>query len=155
MLQNGHPYVEVGRSTPFNIYHSNTGTHMGKVGYTTTLTNWPGMVTGGGNITIKDAGIWLVNARLIWDYAGSGWVQQALYVNASLVRRDVFSYSQFAQSGSNTYGERFINQFGHTETTFMGRLGAGSVVSISAGNYTNRNPLPIENLSLSCYFLRP
>lgn len=152
MLQSGHPYVELNASNQ-KVYYQNNSTHVQKNSYNV-VSNWPNYISAG-NIVIKDAGIWLINARETWDYAASGWVQHILYGGTSQLRRSVFNYSMFPSGGSNAYGERFINQFGMTETTFVGRLGAGTVISVGSGNYTNRNPLLIENMTLSAYFLRP
>lgn len=155
MLQTGHPYIEVSNSANYNIWHSTATGNVGNVGFHTTNSNWPGYIGSSGNVTIQDAGLWLINCNLTWQYAASGWVQQVLYKGSTALRRDFFSYDMFPASGSNTYGERFINGQGHTETTFLGRLSAGTVVSIAAGNFTNVNPLAITGGSLSLYFVRP
>lgn len=155
MLQSGHPYIEVSNSTNFNIWHSTATGHVGNVGFHTTNSNWPGYIGSSGNVTIQDSGVWEINAHLQWGYAGSGWVQHVLYKGSTELRRSFFSYDMFPASGSNTYGERYLNGNGHTETTFIGRLSAGTVVSVAAGNFTNVNPLPIISGSLSLYFVRP
>lgn len=155
MLQSGHPYIEISNSTNFNIWHSTTTGHTGAVGFLTTNSNWPGYVGSSGNVTIRDSGIWLINAHLQWQYASTGWVQHVLYKGSTELRRAFFSYDQFPASGSNTFGERYLNGNGHTETTFLGRLSAGTVVSVAAGNYTNVNPLAIVSGSMSLYFVRP
>jgi hypothetical protein len=152
MLQSGHPYIELGQSAE-KVYHSTNGTHVQKNTYNVT-SSWPNYISAG-NIVIKDAGIWIVNANQVWDSAAAGWVMHILYAGSAQLRRSIFSYDQFPKGGSNSYGERFINQYGMTETTYVGRLSAGTVISVSSGNYTNRNPLLIESMSLSAYFLRP
>lgn len=158
-LQSGHPYVEAS-SAGFNLPHVNGGTGLQfNPGFPTRPTGPPGTVYPAyfgvsGNITIQDTGVWLINAHQVWDYAGQGWVQHVLYVGGAQVRRSVFNYSMFPSSGSNSYGERFINQYGHTETTWLGRVNAGTLVRVASGNYTNRSPLKVESVSLSAYFLR-
>ena len=155
MLQTGHPYIEISNSTNFQVWHSTSTGHTGAVGFHTTNSNWPGYIGSSGNVTIKDTGVWLVNAHLQWGYAASGWVEHVLYKGSTELRRSFFSYDMFPASGSNTYGERYLNGNGHTETTFLGRLSAGTVVSVAAGNFTSVNPLPIVSGSLSLYFVRP
>jgi hypothetical protein len=152
-LQSGHPYIEVS-GTQQRVFHSTSSGGIVHAPFGFINKEWPGYISSG-NIVIKDAGIWLVNTRVVWDYATSGWVQHVLLNGNSQLRRSVFNYSMFPSSGSNSFGERFINQFGMTETTYMGRLTTGSVISTGVGNYTNRNPLPIESMSMSAYFLRP
>lgn len=153
MLQTGHPYVQLGTTAGPNISYASGSTHVQHIGFNS-VNSWPKYISGG-NIVIQDAGVWLINAKVTWDYATSGWVQHILYAGSGALRRAVFSYDQFPKGGSNNYGERFINQYGYTETTFLGKLTAGTVISVSGGNYTNRNPLLIESSSLSAYFLRP
>lgn len=156
-LQSGHPFIELTNSG-FSVPHSATlvpnpsfpSRPSGPPG-----TVYPAYFGTSGNMTVKDTGLWLVNANQVWDYAQTGWVQHVLLIGGARVRRDVFDYSMFPQSGSNAYGERFINQYGMTETTFLGRVNAGTLISVSSGNYTNRSPLTVESTSLSAYFLRP
>lgn len=155
MLQTGHPYVEISNSTNFQIWHSTTTGHTGNVGFHTTNSNWPGYIGSSGNVTVQDSGIWLVNVHLQWQYAASGWVEHVLYKGSTELRRAFFSYDMFPASGSNTYGERYLNGNGATETSFLGRLSAGTVVSVAAGNFTNVNPLSITEGSMSLYFVRP
>jgi hypothetical protein len=154
-LQSGHPYI--GISGSFNVSHSaslvfNPGTPTRPTGPPGTV--YPAYVGVSGNITIQDSGLWLINANQSWDYAQSGWVQHVLYVAGAQVRRSVFSYDQFPSGGSNSFGERFINQYGMTETTYLGRINAGSVVRVASGNYTNRSPILVESATLTAYYLR-
>lgn len=155
MLQSGHPYIEVSNSANYNIWHSVNGNHLGNVGFHTTNSNWPNYIGSSGNVTIQDSGIWLINVHLVWAYASSGWVTHSLFKGSTGLRSSFFNYSMFPASGSNTYGERNLNGSGATETTFLGRLPAGTVVSVAAGNFTNVNPLPITGGSMSLYFVRP
>lgn len=157
-LQTGHPYVELSGNGQ-NVPHSSQNTGLvaavfGAPSVRTPGTLWPGMVTGS-NVIIQAAGVWLINAHVTWDYATSGWVQHVLRNGSGQMRRSVFNYSMFPQSGSNSFGERFINQYGMTETTFVGRLAAGATINVALGNYTVRNPMPIIGINLSAYFLRP
>lgn len=154
MLQNGHPYVEVYRSGAWSVYHSSSGSHVSKIPFNAAKSSWPNYFSAP-NVTIKDAGVWYIKGHVVWQYATAGWVQAVLYDGSGQIDRSVFNYSMFPRSGSNSYGERFINQFGHTDVSYFGKLSAGSVISVSAGNYTNRNPLPIVSASLSMYFIRP
>lgn len=155
MLQNGHPYVEVARTSNYKIYHNTKGTtHTTQNYYNITRTNWPNYVSPGGVITIRDAGIWLINVYQVWDYAQHGWVEHILYGNGQM-RDSVYNYSMFPGSGSNAYGERAINKYGNTESTFVGRLSAGTKITVTSGNFTNKSPLQMIEMSLSCYFLRP
>lgn len=153
MLQSGHPYVQLNLSSQ-SIAYSSAATHTTQVNFNI-QSSWPNYVMTGGSLIIQDAGVWLINVRLVWDYAASGWVQHTMNLGSGIQRRSVFNYSGFPSSGTNTYGERFSNQYGFTETTFMSRLSSGAAVNVAAGNYTNRNPLLIEGASLSAYYLRP
>lgn len=156
-LGTGHPFAQISQSA-FNVSHSASlifgpgapVSHLvGPKG-----TSYPVMFGTGGNMFIRDTGLWLINANVAWDYATSGWVQHLLYVGASQARRSVFNYSQFPGSGSNNFGERFINEFGMTETTWLGRVNAGTIIKVGFQNCTNRNPIRVENYTLNAYFLR-
>lgn len=156
-LQSGHPYAEISRSA-FPVPHSAVLTF--NPGNPTRPTGPPGVfypayISTAGYIQVQDTGVWMVNSNQVWDYATSGWVQNVLYVGGAQVRRAVFDYSMFPTSGSNSFGERFINQYGMTSMTWLGRINAGTLVRVASGNYTNRNPLLVESYSLSAYFLRP
>lgn len=159
-LQSGHPYIEVSAGT-FNLSHVSGGTGLQfNPGFPTRPVGPPGTVYPAylgvsGNVTIQDTGVWLINAHQVWDYATTGWTQHVLYVGGAQVRRSIFNYNTFPSGGSNSFGERFINQYGHTETTWLGRVNAGTIVRVASGNYTNRSPLPVISTSLSAYFLRP
>jgi hypothetical protein len=78
-----------------------------------------------------------------------------LYANGGVLRRDIASYNQFPANGSNAYGERFLNLDLHNEVTFLGRLPAGTVISVQSGNFTNLSPLQVQSMALSMYWLRP
>lgn len=155
MLQDQHPYYEIYRSTNQNISHSTASTHVQQNYFTTEKSSWSGYGISGGTVKIKDAGVWLIHATQKWNYTSSGWVQMQLLSGGSILDRDIFNYSLFPRSGSNSYGERFLNDDAYTHTSFLGRLGAGSVISVSSGNYTNSNPLAIQWMSMSMYFVRP
>lgn len=155
-LQSGHPYVDISQSG-FKVYHGTALTYA--PGAPTRPTGPPGTIYPAyigisGNLTIQDTGLWMINANTVWDYATAGWVQQVLFVGGAQARRSVFSYDMFPKSGTNSYGERFINQYGMTETTWLGRINAGTVIKVGLGNYTNRSPITIEAYGLNAYFLR-
>lgn len=153
MLGQGHPYVQLGQVSS-DVWHSTQTAALGHLGMNTLLYGWSNM-TAGGSIVIQDQGIYLINADVVWPYLTGGWVTHVLMFNGNQMRRSIFNYDQFPTSGSNTYGERFINQNGYTETTFVGHVNAGTVVSIFVGNMSNQNPVSIVGSSLSAYFLRP
>jgi len=155
MLQRGHPFIEINRSTNWNVYHNTSSTHTAKNAFNNVVSPWGNYVGSGGNITIRDTGVWFIEASQRWQYATSGWVMQELYAGSAIIDRDIFSYSQFPQSGSNVYGERFLNTDGYNKTTFLGRITAGTVVSVASGNFTNLSPLQVQSMSLSLYYLRP
>lgn len=155
MLQKGHPFIQIVRTNPWNVPHSTSTTHVLQNPYNINSSIVGNYIISGGTITIQNTGLWLVNAEQVWSYAQSGWVMMELRSGSTTLRRNVFSYSQFPQSGSNTFGERFLGQSGHTETTYLGRLNAGTVISVSSGNFTNVNPLAVNSMSLSMYYLRP
>lgn len=157
MLQRGHPYIELARNTDWNIGYS-TNSSNGYVAdnpYGTVNSAWPGYSASGGHVYIKDAGVWLISASQVWEYASSGWVLMALKEGSSNLRKTIFSYSQFPASGSNAHGERFQGQTGYTEATFVGRLPAGAVIGVASGNYTNLNPIAVKSMNLYMYWLRP
>lgn len=154
MLQNGHPFVEISRSDNWGVLHSTNATHTGQNPFNTVTASWPNY-TNAGTIVIQDTGFWVVNATQRWAPASSGWVMMNVLSNGSVLRRDIFSYSQFPSSGSNTYGERFLNQEGFTDSTYLGRLVKGTVLSVASGNFTNVNPLNVHSMNLSAYYIRP
>lgn len=157
--QTGHPFIEVSsnQSAGFKVPHSGFGANDNTIKnyYSQVSGQWPGYVNANGFVTIKNAGIWLINVDQTWGYASSGWVQHILYNGGNQLRRSVFNYSGFPGSGSDAYGERFIGESGHTSSTFLGFLPASTVVSVSSGNYTNVNPLQVNSMSLSLYYMRP
>lgn len=158
MLQRGHPFIQLQRTTPWAVTHSNSTTHVTQNPYGTAPYVQNGYGTQSlqsGVVIIQDAGLWMIDAEQRWDYAASGWVMQELYSGGTVLRRNVFSYSQFPSSGSNTYGERFLGLNGHTQTTFLGRLSAGTRISVASGNYTSSNPLNVNSMTLALYFIRP
>lgn len=154
MLQKGHPYVSIARTTEWNVAHSSATGHVIKNPFNTVVSPWTNYVGSGGNINIQDSGVWLIKAWQRWDYAQSGWVMMELYSGGAVLDRDVFSYSQFPQSGSNAYGERFLGLNGHTDVSYLGRLSAGQVISVASGNFSSSNPLGVNQMSLSLYYLR-
>lgn len=155
MLQRGHPYIEINRSSNWGVLHNSSASHTTKNAFNSVGSPWGNYVGSGGNVTIQDSGVWLIEASQRWQYATSGWVMQELYGGAAVLDRDIFSYSQFPQSGSNLYGERFLNLNGYNKTMFLGRINAGTVISVRSGNFTNTSPLQVAYMSLSLYYLRP
>jgi hypothetical protein len=155
MLQRGHPYVSINRTSNWNVYHNSSGTHTTQNAFNNTVSGWGNYVGSGGSITIRDTGVWFIEAGQRWQYATSGWVMQELYAGGSVLDRDIFSYSQFPQSGSNVYGERFLYYDGYNKTTFLGRLTAGTSIHVASGNFTNLSPLQVQSMYLSLYYLRP
>lgn len=153
MLQTGHPFVELSKSGSV-VYHSTATAGLGHLGMETIVAGWPDYVSGG-SIVIKDTGVWAIHASVIWPYETGGFVTHTLMFGGSIMRRSVFNWDQFPASGSNTYGERFVNQNGATETNFLGKVNAGTVVSIYCGNMTNKSAVAIVGSTLSAYFLRP
>jgi hypothetical protein len=154
--QTGHPFVEISRNTNWNVAHSTDVSTFHAVAnpFGTTTTGWGNYLNGSGTITIVDGGVWILHAFQRWAYAGSGWVMMQLMSNGAVLRRDIFSYSQFPGSGSNAYGERFLNLDGHNEATYVGWVGPGTVIGVSSGNFTNVNPLAVQSMNLSAYFLK-
>lgn len=155
MLQRGHPYVQISRSNNWPVPYNNSSAHTTQNAFNTVASGWPNYVHVGGNIVIQDTGVWLINAEQRWSYASSGWVMMEILTNGNVARRDIFSYDQFPASGSNTYGERFLNMDGHNESNFIARLNAGTVVNVASGNFTNVNPLNVQSMTLTAYYLRP
>jgi len=156
-LQTGHPYVTM-VSKNFKVSHSLTPPF--NPGATSKPTGAPGTVYPayygtGGNLTIQDAGLWHIEVNQIWLNAPSGWVMTDLYVGSGVVSRDVFSYDQFPKSGSNAYGEKFVNLSGHTHNSYMGVIGKGTVVRVASQNCTPTSPLTVSFSNLTAYFLRP
>lgn len=155
MLQNGHPYIQIQRANPWAVSHSNSTTHVTQNPYNIVSSTQGNFTLSNGVVNIQNTGVWLIDAEQRWDYAASGWVMQELYSGGTVLRRNVFSYSQFPSSGSNTYGERFLGLNGHTQTTYLGRLTQGTVISVASGNYTSSNPINVNSMTLTLYYLRP
>lgn len=155
MLQRGHPYIQLSRTTNWNVFHTTSALHTTQAPFGTVNSAWPGYSVIGGAVTIKDTGVWLINVTQRWQYASSGWVMTDIYLGGNIAERNIFSYDQFPASGSNAYGERFLNLDGYTNATVMTRINAGTVVSVGSGNFTNLNPLQVHSMAMSLYYLRP
>lgn len=154
MLQSGHPFIQVGGDQGHNIFQSNNAQSLQHMPCNNVIYDWDDYRSNG-SIVIKDAGVWFIHALMSWPYVTGGWVTHCLMFDGDIRRRHVFDYDQFPSSGTNFYGERYINQLGWTETTYLGYVAAGTVVSIFVGNMCNHNPVSVQGAELSAYFLRP
>lgn len=156
--QTTHPYVTM-VSKNFKVAHHafpgvwNPGSTSKPTGAPGTV--YPAYYGTGGNLTIQDAGLWLIEFNQIWLNASSGWVMTDLYVGSGIVSRNVFSYDQFPKSGSNAYGEKFEGLDGHTHNSFLGTIGKGTVVRVMSQNATPTSPLTVAFANMNAYFLRP
>lgn len=111
-----------------------------------------------GYITIRDTGLWYIEANQVWDAMSSpqGYVKLFLEIgHGNLVRQDLFNYGQFPTGGSNTFGETYAFQNGYTHVEFMGVITAGTTVRCLSGNSTPINPFGVKSSTLRAYMIRP
>lgn len=125
----------------------------------------------GSDITIKTAGLYLIDVYQAWVPFTSGYMQLSLVINGIWTRGSLWQWNfpsdgpVISPGGTVTFGgpnnpvipsqvNRYPRRNANTGFTWLGSLGQGDRVRVTSENGTTLNPYPVQNASLKAYYLR-
>jgi hypothetical protein len=101
----------------------------------------------GSDITIREEGVYLIDASQSWASNSTGYVMMMLVINTARMRLGRWNWADFDPDGTST-------DYASTDVHWMGTLSEGDRIRIASQNATDKNPTTVTFSNLHVQYLR-